>query len=296
MITNEIQPIKDKLIDKNISDTYSNVTHCNLPNLSTVVDSHKTASLYDGLGNKLSYSFNMDNGKNIHNQFINLYTPTLSSAKKGIITNSADINKATSNNFYITSGTHTHTLPDDYNTKNGVNSLDSEINNNSKLIANVEYLTKSLNYSKDALSENLQNYLDARDWTNLIASSVYSTNAVANTGKGCNNFLIFASCNIKIGECHGRTDSIPSTTMQLRLHDKLIDSVYLSLNCCYYRTTGNKSPSSYADWIQSNQNVILCGCYNDRLNENTNYNISIQSTNGGTITHPYILCIRCKIQ
>lgn len=294
-IDNEINTTHNNLINQKISDSYQYVTHCNLPTINSLLTPHLPISLYDGKGNKLSYSFYEDEDENenkrVHNIFKNVAVNNVNN--NNIITNSCVVNYSKpTTKFTIDSGVHNISIPVDNNTTNGVTDL-IDNSDSDKYIANVEYLNKSLEYASGKINDEYLEYLEKREWSNLITGAYYSNNATINTGKGINHLLIFASCNVLVGECHSRTASKPSTKVTLKCGNTTTD-VDVSLNCCKYWTTGNKSPSSYARWIQTKQHIPLF--LHANVSPSTNYNVSLNCSDDAVMTNPYIICVRCKIK
>ena len=100
------------MINQKISDSYQYVTHCNLPTVNSLLESHLPISLYDGKGNKLSYSFYEDEDKTVHNIFENVAVDNVNNNNKDIITNSCDVNYSKpTTKFTIDSGVHNISIP-----------------------------------------------------------------------------------------------------------------------------------------------------------------------------------------
>lgn len=294
------------IIQKNISKTYQHVVHCDLPSVSAKLNSGEKVSLFDGKGNKLSYSF--DNSGNGY--FKNLKVNSFNSSVLGIDSTLLNVDncKDITNNLTAVSGTHQKYIEPDNNTRTGVNTLIDGNDKYGKLIANVEYLNTAFANASSNLNNEILSVMQERRWDDLIAGITYSPSITVNSGPGCNGIMVFASCNILVGESHSRTPARSPIICELKTtghvpvndsnySENQIDVVYTTFSCYDYWTTGNKSPSSYAKWIQCMKNITLCGCtYVSNNTSATNENVTISlTTNQGNIYDPMIICIRCTL-
>ena len=281
----------------NISDTYQWVIHCNLPNVGDLIESNNIINLYDGKGNKLAYSFiqNKDenNDENIIKYFNNLYIAQIDNTNNPISSNTFNVYSTTpTTEFIVDSGLHLQTIPSDNYTLTGNSSL-LTTTPSGNLIANVDYLNTSFQIANKKLDTATTNYINKRDWYKFVTFSGSSTTTTVNTGNECNTILVFASCNVLLGESMSRTLARSTTTITLKANSTIIDTQQHTLNCCRYWDTGNKSKSYYANWLQGFRNITLCGKYTAGTNKNIQISIT-SSDNPLQIYNPYMVCVRCK--
>lgn len=305
-MNSNIKPIPSTLSTKQISDTFATVTHCNLPNVPSLLDSGKRISLYDGKGNKLAYSFEdlskISDDNVIHNYFKNFTVDAIKiTDNKTVCSNTSTVSTYNAQTtFNAISGIHQLSIPHDNNTINGASTLIDE-NPSDKYIANVEYLTSVYENTKTNIENMYNEYINSRDWSNFVVGSNFSSSLLVNTGAGCDSLLIFASFNILLGDSHSRTTARENITNELHINvngnDKICASNQYNFKCIDYWTTGHLSPSSYANWLQGYNNVMLYGCC--YVGEQTNATIYISAYDSGnkkpvTMYDPHIICIRCK--
>ena len=294
------------IIQKNISKTYQHVVHCDLPSVSAKLNSEERVSLFDGKGNKLSYSFDNSGNGYFKNLEVNSFNISVSGIESTLL--NVDNCKVITDNLTAVSGTHQKYIESDNNTLTGVDTLSDDNDTNGKLIANIEYLNTAFANASNNLNSGILSVMQERRWDDLIAGITYSPSITVNSGPGCNGIMVFASCNILVGESHSRTPARSPINCELKTTGYVpvndsnysknqIDLVCTTFNCCDYWTTGNKSPSSYAKWIQCMKNITLCGCtYVSDNKSTTNENVTISlTTDQGNIYNPMIICIRCTL-